>query len=215
MWRKPNEVKPSSQPAGSPGSVPNQTKTVSPAAVTTESQPPASQTPVVPAPVPYAPVQHNVPAPPPVIPAPVTKMAVARESTASSRIGSGLKIRGELSGSGNADLLVDGELQGKIALGDSRVTIGQSGRVQADIEARDILIEGSVQGNLKARESVHLGSTSRVQGSILTPRIGIDDGARLRGKVEMIRASDAGASPAEPATDSDLLRPVHARSTEA
>lgn len=211
MWRKPNEVKPSSQPAGAPGTVPNQSKAASPTALTTESQPPVLQMPVS-----HAPVQQAVPPPPPpVIAAPVTKMAVARESASPSRIGSGLKIRGELSGSGNADLLVDGELEGKIALGDSRVTIGQSGRVQADIEARDIVIEGSVQGNLKARESVHLSSTSRVQGSILTPRIGIDDGARLRGKVEMKRASETGSSSPEPAKDSDLLRPVHARSTEA
>jgi cytoskeletal protein CcmA (bactofilin family) len=149
--------------------------------------------------------------------APAAKIPVAppaRENLVPSRIGNGLKIRGELSGS--ADLFVDGELQGKIGLGDSRVTIGQSGRVQADIEARHIVIDGSVQGNLKARESVHLGPTSRVQGSILTPRIGIDDGARLRGKVEMIRASEAGSSAtSEPEKETDVLRPVHARSTEA
>jgi cytoskeletal protein CcmA (bactofilin family) len=212
MWRKPNEGKPSSQPANSPGSVPNQTKVMTPLPVSTESQAPVPQTPVL-----HAPIHQAVPAPPPIISAPVTKtpaISAVRENSAPSRIGSGLKIRGELSG--NADLFVDGELQGKIALGDARVTIGPSGRVQADIEARNIVIEGSVQGNLKARESVHLSSTSRVQGSILTPRIGIDDGARLRGKVEMLRASEAGGSPAsEPEKDSDVLRPVHARSTEA
>ena len=109
-----------------------------------------------------------------------------------------------------------GKLQGKIALTDSRVTIGQSGRVQADIEARDIVIEGTVQGNLKAGESVHLSATSRVQGSVLTPRIGIDDGARLRGKVEMVRASETGSSStAGRVKEPEVLRAVHARSTEA
>jgi len=213
MWRKPNEAKPSSQPTNTPGSVPNQTKVMSPSAVSTESQPAVAPTPVV-----QAPVNQAVPTPPPApvisAPARMPVMPLARENLVPSRIGSGLKIRGELSGS--ADLFVDGELQGKISLGDSRVTIGQSGRVQADIEARHIVIEGSVQGNLKARESVHLSATSRVQGSILTPRIGIDDGARLRGKVEMIRASEAGSSsPSEPEKETDVLRPVHARSTEA
>lgn len=210
MWRKPNEAKPSSQPANTPGSVPNQTKATSPSAATIEP-PPTPQ-----APVSYVPASQPPPAPipPAVIPAPVTKMAVGRENSTPSRIGSGLKIRGELSG--NADLLVDGELQGKIALGDSRVTIGQSGRVQADIEARDIVVEGTVQGNLKAGDSLHLAATSRVQGSVLTPRIRIDDGARLRGKVEMIRASETvNSSTVGHAKEPEVLRAVHARSTEA
>lgn len=217
MWRKPNEAKPSSPAANPPGSVPNQTKGMSPSPVTMEAHP--SAPPAPPAPAVHAPTQPMaaVPPPAPVVPVPTAKMptvSTARENSTPSRIGSGLKVRGELTG--NADLLVDGELQGKITLGDSRVTIGQSGRVQADIEARNIVIEGSVQGNLKARESVHLGSTSRVQGSILTPRIGIDDGARLRGKVEMVRASEVGgSSTSEAEKDSDVLRPVHARSTEA
>ena len=85
-------------------------------------------------------------------------------------------------------MYIDGEAQGKITLADSRVTVGPNGRVQADIDAREIIIEGTVQGNLKARESIRLASSSKVQGSMLTPRIGIDDGARLRGKVEMTRA---------------------------
>jgi cytoskeletal protein CcmA (bactofilin family) len=51
------------------------------------------------------------------------------------------------------------------------------------------MIEGTVLGNLKSSERLYLGAASRVQGSVLTPRIAIEDGARLRGKVEMVRAS--------------------------
>jgi cytoskeletal protein CcmA (bactofilin family) len=130
--------------------------------------------------------------PAPVFSAPVAKSVVTHDTSAASSIGSGLKIRGELSG--NSDLYIDGEAQGKITLADSRVTIGPKGRVQADIEAREIIVEGSVQGNLKARENVRLGSSSKVQGSVLTPRIGIDDGATLRGKVEMTRAGESKGS---------------------
>lgn len=72
-----------------------------------------------------------------------------------------------------------------------RVTVAASGHVNADIEASEISIDGNVQGNLMATESVRLGATSHVQGSILTRRITIEDGASLRGKVEMIRASDS------------------------
>jgi cytoskeletal protein CcmA (bactofilin family) len=48
-----------------------------------------------------------------------------------------------------------------------------------------------VTGDLKASAGVQLGGSSRVQGSLITPRIAIDDGAKLRGKVEMTRAGDA------------------------
>lgn len=91
------------------------------------------------------------------------------------------------------------------------MTVGPHGRVQADIEAREIIIEGAVQGNLKASERVRLGAASRVQGTVLAPRVGIDDGAQFRGKVEMTRASASSvSSAAEPAVDADALRPVSA-----
>jgi cytoskeletal protein CcmA (bactofilin family) len=47
-----------------------------------------------------------------------------------------------------------------------------------------------VQGNLKATDRIRLGAASNVQGSLMTPRIAIEDGARLRGKVEMTRAGE-------------------------
>jgi len=68
-----------------------------------------------------------------------------------------------------------------------------------------------VQGNLKASERVRLGVSSRVQGTVLAPRIAIDDGAQFRGKVEMTRASASSASSAaELSADADALRPVSA-----
>jgi cytoskeletal protein CcmA (bactofilin family) len=107
-------------------------------------------------------------------------------------IAAGLKISGEISGA--TDLYIDGEAQGKVRLPSARVTVGPNGRVQADIEAREIIVEGTVQGNLKAGERLHLGAASRVQGSILTPRIAIEDGARLRGKVEMVRGNSQSSA---------------------
>jgi cytoskeletal protein CcmA (bactofilin family) len=120
---------------------------------------------------------------------PVSVSAIATPAPgASSTISAGLRIHGEISGTG--DLYIDGEAQGSIRFGQSKVTVGPHGRVQADIEAREIVIEGTVQGNLKAGESVRLGATSHVQGSLMTPRVAIEDGARLRGKVETTRASE-------------------------
>lgn len=185
MWRKSNDPKAPAQPASKlpePPEAPAPVKPVKPLAAPVDlapDPPPAMPPAAPPAPV-YAP-------PPP-------RSVVAHDTSAPSSLGPGLKIRGELSGS--SDLFIDGEAQGKIVLAESRVTVGPRGQVQADIEAREIVIEGSVQGNLKARESIRLGASSRVQGSVITPRIGIDDGAKLRGKVEMLRPGESKSTPA-------------------
>lgn len=160
MWRKPDE-KPASQPSKTPAAAAVNTATIAP-------EPPAA------APPPPEPRLFKSPVVEPVIAVPV--------SSSASRINSGLKITGEVFG--ESDLVIDGEVHGKVRLSSGRVTVGSSGRVQAEIEAREIVVEGMVQGNLKAAESVRLGPGGHVTGSVLTPRIAIDDGARLRGKVE-------------------------------
>lgn len=182
-----------------------------PAGGTTKSQV-TSEPPAPPAVPPAATAPVPTPAPRAEAPEPAVVSAPAQVASGTSRIQSGLKIHGEISG--NSDLYIDGELQGKLRLGNGRVVIGPNGKVQADIEASGVTIEGSVQGNIKATESVRLGSGSRVQGSVLTPRIGIDDGARLRGKVEMIKAgsspSASASAPAANTSETEAPQPIAA-----
>ncbi|MGH9561730.1 MAG: bactofilin family protein, partial [Terracidiphilus sp.] len=142
--------------------------------------------------------------------APARTAAVDFGSPEASRIGAGLKIRGEISG--NSDLYLDGEASGKIRVSGARVTVGPQGKVQADIEAREIVVDGNVQGNLKAEAKLRLGSSSQVQGALTAPSIGIDDGARFRGNVEVTRNSKPVTKAIEPETtsDADLLKPVAA-----
>jgi cytoskeletal protein CcmA (bactofilin family) len=171
MWRKPAEAKPSSQ--ASDPSAPVSAK-------------PQGATPVVTQAVQAASIPVEAP------PAAPTSSVLAQTAPAArsiSRISSGIRIKGEISG--NDDLYIDGQAEGQFRFVQSKVTIGPNGRVQANIEARDIVVEGTVQGNLKASASLQLGGSSQVQGSISTPRISIEDGARLRGKVEMARATDS------------------------
>lgn len=129
-----------------------------------------------------------------------------------STISAGLKIKGEITGT--SDLTIDGETQGKVRLTNGRVTVGPKGRVIADIDARDIIVNGTVQGNLKASDSVRLGPSGHVQGSILTARIGIDDGARLRGNVEMIRAGETPESSKRGQDNSQTARAATASASQ-
>src|ERR1700690_1913144 len=177
MWRRTEELKPSSPGADA----------AEPAATT-----PTFDTAAIPRAetaarfVPAAPVAAAF------NPTPAAAPDVAAAINAVSTISAGLKIRGDISGS--CHLVIEGEAHGKIHLANGRVTVGPSGRVNADIVAPEISIEGNVQGNLHARDNVRLGPASHVQGSVLTPRIRIEDGARFRGKVEMTRPGHAADS---------------------
>jgi cytoskeletal protein CcmA (bactofilin family) len=146
-------------------------------------------------------------------PSPAPTREPAREPAApdvASTISAGLRIKGEITGS--SDLTVDGETQGKIRT-HGRVTVGPQGHVN-DIDAREIVVFGTVQGNLKATESVRLGASSLVEGSVLTPRISIDDGARLRGNVEMVRPGEAPATEKDETTKTPAARVASASTTE-
>jgi cytoskeletal protein CcmA (bactofilin family) len=122
-------------------------------------------------------------------------MPAAPRAISASLIGSGLKIQGEITG--DSDLVIEGEAHGRIRMLNGRVTVAPNGHVNADIEAVEISVEGFVQGGLKATDRVRLGPASQVQGSVMTPRIAIEDGARLRGKVEMIRKGEVTAPAAK------------------
>lgn len=186
MWRKPSEEKPSSQSYNQPVASPTPVEKSSPAASASYAPPQAAPSRAVP------------------------ESAPATLGGNASKISSGLKINGEISGT--ADLYIDGEIQGKLRLGSARVTVGPNGRVEADIEAREIVVNGAVNGNLKAGERAHFGSSCKVNGSVTTPRIGIDDGARLHGKIETVQAAPAretSTSVSKPQA-TETLQPVEA-----
>jgi cytoskeletal protein CcmA (bactofilin family) len=119
--------------------------------------------------------------------APSAPLASAARSGAS--ISQGIKIKGELTGS--EDLYVDGVVEGKLNLSNGTLTIGPNGSVKADVDAREVMVSGRIEGNITAREKVQLWSTGQVAGEVRTERLAIEEGASLRGKVE------AGKSPAK------------------
>jgi cytoskeletal protein CcmA (bactofilin family) len=103
-------------------------------------------------------------------------------SRAAACISQGIRIKGEITG--KEDLFIDGNLEGKLDLSGSSVTIGPNGRVKADIQAREIIVRGNVNGKLIGRDRVQLWNSGSVTGEVQTDRLAIEDGAVLRGKVE-------------------------------
>ncbi len=122
-------------------------------------------------------------------PRPSPERAGAAPRAESARITQAISIRGDITG--REDLFVDGELQGSIQLSGASVVIGPNGRVRARVEASEIVVDGSVEGDLVGRERVNIRKSGSVTGKVLTPRVNIEEGAFLRGSVEMTRAGEA------------------------
>lgn len=107
---------------------------------------------------------------------------VASFSTKPASVGSGIRIKGEISGKG--DFVFDGEFEGSIHIAEGSFTVGPNGRVTAEIEAQEIVVHGEVIGSLKGGR-VQILSTGKVTGDMETRGIVIEDGAVLRSKVRV------------------------------
>jgi cytoskeletal protein CcmA (bactofilin family) len=109
---------------------------------------------------------------------------------ATVRIGKTVVIRGEVKGS--EDLIVDGRVEGTVNLSESRLTIGPTANVAADLTAKDILIMGQVQGNIVASGRVELRAGCQVEGDIHALRLAVEENAVFRGKVDLTQAVSTG-----------------------
>jgi len=126
-----------------------------------------------------------------------------------ARLGASLCVKGEISG--NEDLHVDGTVEGLIQLDDRKLTVGISAKLTADVVAREIVVYGSVKGNLRARDRIEIKKDGSVVGDLTTARIMIEDGAYFKGSIEIDRnASDSGTHFAQPAYSRALPAPATA-----
>ena len=109
-------------------------------------------------------------------------------------IGSTIKIKGDITGDEN--LTIEGAVEGSVELGAHEVCIGQSGRVNANVTAKIIKIEGEVKGDITGNEKVVVSKTGNVRGNIIAPRVTLEDGAKFKGSIDM----DPGAASASVST---------------
>ena len=83
---------------------------------------------------------------------------------------------------------MDGQVEGSIELRSHGLTVGPNGRVHANIVAQDVVIFGKVEGNVRASERVELKRSAVLHGDIFTQRIVIEDGAFLKGGIDIQKA---------------------------
>jgi cytoskeletal protein CcmA (bactofilin family) len=110
-----------------------------------------------------------------------------------AHIGKSVVIKGELSGS--EDLYIDGTVEGTIQLHGNNLVIGPNGHVHADVNTKVVVIQGKLEGNIRASERVELRKSAVVVGDIVTQRIAMEDGAYVKGKIEIQREATKPSPP--------------------
>ncbi|MAT83924.1 MAG: hypothetical protein CMD39_06510 [Gammaproteobacteria bacterium] len=109
-------------------------------------------------------------------------------------IGKTISIKGDITGEEN--LVIEGKVDGTVQLKNNDLTVGQSGRVTANLTANVVRIDGEVKGDIVGMEKVVITKTGKVQGNIVGPRVTLEDGAKFKGSIDMDPSSAESAAPA-------------------
>jgi cytoskeletal protein CcmA (bactofilin family) len=100
-------------------------------------------------------------------------------------LGQTVVLRGELSA--NEDLLIEGQFEGTVSLEDHCLTVGANGQVKAEIHARQVVVLGTVSGNVVAGEKVEIRRSGRVVGDLKASAVAIEEGAYFKGSIDILR----------------------------
>ena len=100
-------------------------------------------------------------------------------------MGSAVRIEGDIYS--QQDLFVDGEVNGSVTLPGHKLSIGPNAKVKANIKAKNVVLVGNLEGKIEASERIELRSSCRLLGDIRGRRIQIENGAFIKGSVEVIR----------------------------
>ncbi|HEY7211224.1 MAG TPA: polymer-forming cytoskeletal protein [Bryobacteraceae bacterium] len=123
-------------------------------------------------------------------------------------LGKNVTVKGQIFA--REDLTIDGEVEGTVECHEHRLTIGPNARVQAGLKAREIVIQGSIHGNVDATDKIDIKKEAKLVGDIKTSRIVIEDGAYFKGSIDISKPNAAAkpaaatvvTSPAVPSTQS-------------
>jgi cytoskeletal protein CcmA (bactofilin family) len=137
---------------------------------------------------------------------PIARPAVSAGDQAT--IGKSLVFTGEIVGA--ESLFIDGKVEGSINLPDNRVTVGRNGKVNASINAREIVVLGIIRGNVSASDRVDIRAEGALTGDVAAARISVEDGAFFKGGIDIRKpVPKQAAAVATPTVISEASKPIH------
>src|SRR5580693_8104550 len=157
-----------------------------------EYPPKPAATPVANNPVKETPPMSSAPAPAPHV----------SDSRGPAIIGKSVMIKGQIFS--REDLTIDGEIDGSVELHEHRLTVGPNGKLQAGVKAREVVVLGTIHGNVEASDKIDIRKDAKLVGDIKTARIVIEDGAYFKGSIDIARPEatrpTVPAQPKQPVT---------------
>jgi len=127
-------------------------------------------------------------------------------------IGPSISIRGEVTG--DEDLVILGHIEGTITLPNHDVTLGKDARVIANVNAKQVIVDGQVEGDVIGKEVVTIRNSGSVQGNITAQRVVLEDGCRFSGSIDM-GGSGSGAQDSKKTTPRAPVSDIKPRETVA
>lgn len=138
---------------------------------------------------------------------PLPPEPVSQTPKIAASIGKTMRVRGEIYC--DEELHLDGDVEGTLEVRHHRLTIGPNGKVKANVKAKELVVGGSIQGNVEAADRVSIMKGASIVGDVKTAGIVIEDGAYFKGGIDILR-------PEKPETASNnLSTPSNALSTAA
>jgi cytoskeletal protein CcmA (bactofilin family) len=128
-----------------------------------------------------------------------------------ARLGPSLHVKGEISG--NEDLYIEGTVEGLVHLDEGKLTLGVTAKLTADVVAGEVVVYGSVKGNVRGKGKIEIKKDGSVNGDLRTAQIIIEDGAYFKGSIEIEKSpekegdknvfSPTASAPAPPAAGAE------------
>jgi cytoskeletal protein CcmA (bactofilin family) len=112
----------------------------------------------------------------------------------SAVLGKSVIVKGQIFS--REDLTIDGEVEGTVELQEHRLTIGPNGKVLANVKAREVVILGTIHGNVETTDKIDIRKDAKLLGDIKTARVVIEDGAYFKGNIDIVRAEVPKPQPA-------------------
>jgi cytoskeletal protein CcmA (bactofilin family) len=104
-------------------------------------------------------------------------------------IGKSVTIKGEIYS--EEDLYLDGEVEGVLELAGHKLTIGPNGKVASNVRAREVIIQGTIRGNVEAQQKITIRKEGSLVGDIKTAGIIIEDDAYFKGSIDIVKVAEA------------------------
>jgi len=121
----------------------------------------------------------------------------SRPARIDTLIGKTARVQGDVDFEGGLHL--DGQVRGNVRSGEagaSTLSVSESGAIEGEVQVPNVVLNGTVKGDIRARERIVLGATARVEGNVYYGVIEMTLGAQIMGKLVRLAPGEPAAAPA-------------------